>query len=71
MKFTRYVIIAQQALRTPQGQAVGRAATDGLAGFGNRLTRNRYSSQIEQARQALHKQLAAQDPKARRRRKRR
>jgi hypothetical protein len=66
MKITRYVLIAQQALRTPQGRAAGRAATNGIAGVGNRLTGNKYATQIEQARLALHKQLGLEDPKSRR-----
>jgi hypothetical protein len=61
MPFGRYLKLAQRALETEQGRAVARRATDGLAGAGNRLTKNKYADPIEKARAAVSRQLGGPD----------
>ncbi len=57
MALSKYLKLAQQALKTEQGRAIGRKAADGLAVAGNRLTKNKYADQIEKGRAAIDKHL--------------
>ena len=57
MPLSKYLKLAQQALKTEQGRALGRKAADGLAVAGNRLTKNKYADQIEKGRAAINKHL--------------
>lgn len=59
MPLSKYLKMAQQALQTEQGRAIGRKAADGLAVAGNRITKDKYSAQIEKGRVAINKRLGA------------
>ncbi|MCU1437322.1 MAG: hypothetical protein JWP66_409 [Naasia sp.] len=57
-KATVYLNLAWKALHSPRGRSIARKAADGFAGAGNRITGNRFETQIEKGRTAVHKHFA-------------
>jgi hypothetical protein len=66
MPISKYLKMAQHALQTEQGRAIARSAADGIATAGNRITKNKYASQIEKGRAAIDKHLGGPGDKGRR-----